>query len=183
MVQMNGNQTNNLPIQQNHTFGVFMTLYGTTFTFVLTSNFMLIYGFYKTSRPFTIITKLFIHLSISEEMFILSMLFNMIVSQINGVVIRLHYIIFFAILYLTLMISLFIFWTISFLRFLSIYKPMYQIETRTLYKALLIAGFVILLVVTGMVLGTLQIPTIVGIRILNSKICLLYTSPSPRDRG
>ena len=139
MVQMNGNQTNNLPIQQKHTFSVSMTLYGTTFTFVLISNFMLIYGFYKTSRPFTIITKLFIYLSISEEMFILSMLFNMVVSEINGVVTRLHYIIFFATLYLTLIISLFTFWIISFLRFLSIYKPMYQ-------------------------------------------ICLLYTSPSPRDK-
>ena len=170
MVQMNGNQTNNLPIQQKHTFSVSMTLYGTTFTFVLISNFMLIYGFYKTSRPFTIITKLFIHLSISEEMFILSMLFNMVVSEINGAVTRLHYIISFATLYLTLIISLFTFWIISFLRFLSIYKPMYRIKTRTIYKSLLIAGFVSLLVVTGMVLGTLPIPTIDGMRNLNSKI-------------
>ena len=34
--------------------------------FVVTSNLMLIYGFYKTSRTFTIITKLFIYLSLVD---------------------------------------------------------------------------------------------------------------------
>ena len=40
--------------------------YGFLTVFVLTTNLMLIYGFYKTSRPFTIITKLFIYLSMVD---------------------------------------------------------------------------------------------------------------------
>ena len=40
--------------------------YGLLTVFVLTTNLMLIYGFYKTSRPFTIITKLFIYLSLAD---------------------------------------------------------------------------------------------------------------------
>ena len=38
--------------------------------FVLTSNLMLIYGFYKTSRPFTLINKLFIYLSLVDIAYI-----------------------------------------------------------------------------------------------------------------
>ena len=40
--------------------------YGVIFLFILTSNLMLIYGFHKTSRPFTIVTKLFIYLSLID---------------------------------------------------------------------------------------------------------------------
>ena len=171
---MDGNKTDNEPSPnpQKHNFGVFMTLYGTSFLFVLTSNLMLIYGFYKTSRPFTIVTRLFIYLSISEDAFIFCMVFNKLVSELNGAMSYVHYIIFFAALYLIFIMSLLIFWTISFLRFLSIFKPMYRVKTRTIHKALLVQGLMSILAVTGIVLGTLTISTVDGLRALTSKISI-----------
>ena len=44
-------------------YQMYLSIYAVTFVFVLTSNLMLIYGFYKTNRHFKIITKLFIDLS------------------------------------------------------------------------------------------------------------------------
>ena len=117
MVQMNGNQTNNLPIQQKHTFSVSMTLYGTTFTFVLISNFMLIYGFYKTSRPFTTITKLFIYLSVVDIAMTLFKTFYAMQGFLNFKIPCLVVLLVYVLMEFTYIYGLCIFATISFLRY------------------------------------------------------------------
>ena len=102
-----------------------------TFIFVLVANSMLIYGFHKTSRPFTIVTKLFIYLSICEVAMITCILTAGVVLFVEGYTNHNLFIVLFLLIYLLTFSDLLIFWTISFLRFLSIYKPMYRFKTRT----------------------------------------------------
>ena len=132
---------------------MYVSLYGLTFIFVFTANMMLIYGFYKTSRPFKISTKLFIYLSICEMTSILCLVSYAAIRTTNGFTCRYHYIIINAFIYSTFLMALLIFWTISFLRFLSIFKPMYQIKTRTVYKMLLLEVFISLLMTTIITFG------------------------------
>ena len=130
---MDRNKTVNKPKIEVSTFSyLYLILYGTTLIFVITSNLMLIYGFYKTSRPFTITTKLFIYLSMVDIALVSCYVMDSGVVISGGLVTRFHFILFFAAVYAILVIDLFIFWTISFLRFLSIYKPMYRINTESI---------------------------------------------------
>ena len=112
-----------------------VTFYAITFVFVLTSNLMLIYGFYKTSRPFKIITKLFIYLSICDTALMMIVVLNFIGSMSNY---PLHKILSLVSIYSVCLMGLLIFWTISVFRFISIFKPMYQINTRKVNIFLLV---------------------------------------------
>ena len=114
-----------------------VSFYAVTLIFVLTSNLMLIYGFYKTSRPFTIITKLFIYLSFMDLTFLVISIIIYIFPEdkLNPKLFVALSISLFSSIYL---MDMFIFWTISFLRFLSIYKPMYRVKTRKVYNALMV---------------------------------------------
>ena len=151
---MDRNKTVNKPKIEVSTFSyLYLILYGTTLIFVITSNLMLIYGFYKTSRPFTITTKLFIYLSMVDIVLVSCYVMNSGIVISGGLVTRFHFILFFAAVYAILVIDLFIFWTISFLRFLSIYKPMYRINTESIYKILFLEVFISLLLAAGTVLA------------------------------
>ena len=123
--------------------------YAVTYVFILISNLMLIYGFYKTSRPFTIITKLFIYLSLVDVSWVsCSVVDSGIVS--NGLPLpRYYFIIIFASVYSIIVLDQLILWTISFLRFLSIHKPMYRVNTRTVNKALVVEVFISFLIMTS----------------------------------
>ena len=116
--------------------------YTVTFLFVLVANSMLIFGFYKTSRPFTIVTKLFIYLSICEVVQILCLTFvsvAMTMELSRGFSLEDHWYKFcHFIIYPSVLMASLIFWTISFLRFLSIYKPMYRVKTQTVHKILMV---------------------------------------------
>ena len=152
---------------------VHVFLYGMTFAFILTADLMLIFGFYKTSRPFTIITKLFICLSICEITLLSLYLINAIVLEVIGSMARYHFIILYALVYLIFVTGLLIFWTISFLRFQSIYKPMYRIKTRTVYKILLLEFTVTVLAASGLSCGyALWIPNLDELTRVNSKVVL-----------
>ena len=108
-----------------------------TIVFILTSNLMLIYGFYKTSRSLTIVTKLFIYLSKTDITFILVMVVLFFVKK-SGLNPRLFNALTNGLLYSIFIMDMLIFWTISFLRFLSIYKPMHRVKTRRIHIALLV---------------------------------------------
>ena len=109
-------------------------------TFVLTTNLMLIYGFYKTSRPFTIITKLFIYLSVVDNaMIFLRTLYafqEYLTWQfpcylIHTIVVLMEF------LYLY---GLDIFATISFLRYWSIYRPLHSIKEAHLLISIIVGA-------------------------------------------
>ena len=102
----------------------YASFYSVTVVFILTTNLMLIYGFCKTSRPLTIITKLFIYLSVVDMMFMSVLITIFIVSKTEIDPISLEAITN-ASIYFVFLMDTFIFWTISFLRFLSINKPIY----------------------------------------------------------
>ena len=149
------NKTGNEQIHKTSLIYMYVILYGLTFVFVFTANMMLIYGFYKTSRPFKIVNKLFIYLSISEMVFILCLVLNLVIFTLKGNnnISSYHYIIFYGFVYFMLTVALLVFWTISFLRFLSIFKPMYQMKTRTVYKILTLEALISFLASSVMILG------------------------------
>ena len=119
--------------------------YLATIIFILITNLMLIYGFYKTSRPFTIVTKLFIYLSIVDiALTVIYVLFN-VLTFFLGENIKINFAIAWAVYYTIEFVRLLVFWTISFLRFLSIFKPMFRAKTRTIYIILLLEDVVGLL--------------------------------------
>ena len=148
----------------------YTALYGTSFLFVLTSNLMLIYGFYKTSRPFTIITKLFICLAICQLTVTLILVPNIICIVWIGVS-RLHYILFIAFIYLAVLMDLFTLLTISFLRFLTIFKPLYRVKTRTVYKILYLEFLVSVLAASSMFLGNIiLVSEVIQVKMISYKI-------------
>ena len=136
---INENNTAVYDLKQNMNYPIFSTLYGTTLLFILIANIMLIYGFYKTSRPFTTTTKLFIYLSFCEISLTSSMLLGgtFLASKSSLLTSRVTYMAIFGSIFFTTFMDLFIFWTISFLRFISILKPLYPIENRTVNRILL----------------------------------------------
>ena len=101
--------------------------YGILLIFVLTSNFMLIYGFYKTSRPFTIITKLFIYLSLVDITSNL-VLISYISSTLLDLLTCLAVFFIFACIQFVYLLCILIFATISFMRYWSIKRPLYPID-------------------------------------------------------
>ena len=150
-----GNKTGNKQIQQTPTFNIYASSsYGMTFVFVFITNIMLVCGFYKTSRPFKIVNKLFVYLSICEVAFIFCFVLNSFIFTLKGNNISsYHYIIFYGFVYFILTVALLVFWTISFLRFLSIFKPMYQMKTRTVYKILILEALISFSTSLVMILG------------------------------
>ena len=122
------------------------------FAFVLTSNLMLIYGFYKTSRPFTIVTKLFIYLSLCDIAMIslrtlyafqafLDIQLPCMLAHILVVLME------FAYLY-----GVVIFATISFLRYRSIVKPLHSINAKQILVALAVQA-----IVCGLLAGSILV--------------------------
>ena len=165
-------KTSNEQIQQISLFYMYISLYGLTFVFVFTANMMLVYGFYKTSRPFKIVTKLFIYLSTCEVVLIFCLLLNSVILTLKGRFISdYHHIIFYVFVIVIIVTTLLIFWTISFLRFLSIFKPMYRIKIRTIYKILLIEVSTSFLVAITIQLGYILCSTFV-FNVVSSKIIL-----------
>ena len=99
---------------------------------------MLIYGFYKTSRPFTIITKLFIYLSlmdialVSLTGFYTSLsIFDMDISCSSVYIMA-------SLIRFVFYLALAIFATISFLRYWSIKKPLHSIEANRIVFVLIV---------------------------------------------
>ena len=104
--------------------------------FVQTSNLMLIYGLYKTSRPFTIVTKLFIYLSLTDIVLNLVIILYTTSALLYSMSCLAVYLTF-TFMQLAYLLGIFIFATISFLRYWSIKKPLHSIETRHLVIALI----------------------------------------------
>lgn len=113
-----------------------------TSVFLLTSNLMLIYGFCKTNRTFKTVTKLFIYLSTVDIAFMMVMSALYIVLKVAKLDRKFFDALTNASMFSIFIMDTFIFWTISFLRFLSIYKPIYQVKTRMVHIALLIELFI-----------------------------------------
>ena len=111
--------------------------------FVLTTNLMLIYGFYKTSRPFTIITKLFIYLSMVDITHNLMTIFYLSLSfiELNNLPCLVIYLLV-ATMEFTYYLGYAIFATVTFLRYWSITNPLHPLETRQIIVALIIQAFV-----------------------------------------
>ena len=109
---------------------------------ILTSNLMLIYGFYKTSRPFSIITKLFIFLSLVDIAMIVSRTFYTIQGFFNFRIpcIVVHILV--VLMEFTYIYGLGIFATISFLRYWSIKKPLHTISASRLTIVLAVQAIV-----------------------------------------
>ena len=123
-----------------------------TIVFVLTTNLMLIYGFYKTSRPFTIVTKLFIYLSVADIAYILLRTFYMAQGFLNFKLPCLMVyivIVFMEFAYTTGIVT---FATISFLRYWSIKKPLNTINTSRIIFVLIVQA-----VFVGLLSGSLLI--------------------------
>ena len=102
--------------------------YGILLIFVLTSNFMLIYGFYKTSRPFTIITKLFIYLSLVDIAYISFVTLSTTLSFLDSVIPCWFIYLISVIIQFMYFQGLSTFATISLLRYQSIKKPLNSIN-------------------------------------------------------
>ena len=117
---------------------LYFAFVGGIFLFVLVANSMLIYGFHKTSRPFTIVTKLFIYMSICDTIMVSFYLLSYAIFIIGNHIDEVYYAVARTVYYWIEFTNLFLFWTISFLRFLSIYKPMYRFETGIVNKILVI---------------------------------------------
>ena len=103
--------------------------------FMLTTNLMLIYGFYKTSRPFTIITKLFIYLSLvdiimmlSRTLYLLQVFLEMSPLMLSIVADLIDF---------SYSYGIAVFATISFLRYRSIKKPLHSIKPRRIMMVLI----------------------------------------------
>ena len=118
----------------------------TTFTFVVITNTMLIFGFYKTSkkphaqqqRPhLSTTTKLFIYLSIIEMALVGVMVPTMFTLNKQGVHVAFNVTAYTA-MYLLSFIELVTLSTISFLRFVSIFKPLCRVESRYIVRALVL---------------------------------------------
>ena len=106
--------------------------YGTTFLFIIISNLMLIYGFHKASRPFTIVTKLFIYLSIVDIVLgstIFSYCFQLFFNIDFPCFVKLAHILMMQFSYF---LGICIFGTISFLRYWSIRKPLHAVGIRSI---------------------------------------------------
>ena len=93
--------------------------------FISTSNFMLIYGFYKTSRPFTIITKLFIYLSVVDIVYILFTTVYAFLDSPECWLISIFYVL----TELPYFLGITVFAIISLLRYRSIRKPLHSINS------------------------------------------------------
>ena len=120
--------------------------------FVLTSNLMLIYGFYKTSRPSTIITKLFIYLSMVDIAYHLLYITNMALLELLGLLLSCWVIYLYSfLLQFVNILGLSIFATISFLRHWSIKKPLHSINGNQICIALIVQ-----VIVCGVFVGVLM---------------------------
>ena len=143
-----------LYIGRNHTFQkqsqVFERLnkiylgisYGLLTVFVITTNLMLIYGFYKTSRPFTIITKLFIYLSLVDIIVSLIVIIYITLTFLNYPLACLMVFVIIFLLQLIYFLDISIFMTISFLRYRSIRKPLHSINANRI-TMLMIVQFIV----------------------------------------
>ena len=138
--------------------------------FISTSNFMLIYGFYKTSRPFTIITKLFIYLSIVDTLFIMFTTLYIFIIFLDSLECWVIYLVAFTSQFLYFL-DISIFATISFLRCLSIKKPLHSINSNRLTFVL-----IVLIIVCGLTSGSLFVVFFVGEN-LKEKLKINYSLP------
>ena len=102
--------------------------------FISTSNFMLIYGFYKTSRTFTINTKLFIYLSVIDIAYIS---FTTLYTFADLVECWLISILDF-VMELAYFLGITVFATISLLRYRSIQRPLHSINSIRLIFILIV---------------------------------------------
>ena len=165
------NNTVALGLQQyGYCYPAYVSLYGTTFTFIVITNSMLIYGFHKTSRPFTTTTKLFIYLSLCEISLISCVFLSGFLFASES---RITYMIIFGSIYFCLFMDLFIFWTISFLRFISILKPLYPIENKTVNRILLLDIFISLLFPSAVIfIFIITDATAIGMLDINGKLTI-----------
>ena len=147
------------------------SFYAATLIFVLTSNLMLIYGFYKTSRPFTIITKLFIYLSLVDIDAITIVVLVYAIPKVTKLDPSFFIALANALIFPTFFMEMFIFWTISFLRFLSIYKPMYRVKTRKVYFFLLVE-FLISFLIGIVIFWTYMSVTFTKLQLINTKMSI-----------
>ena len=153
------------------------SFYAATLIFVLTTNLMLIYGFYKTSRPFTIITKLFIYLSVVDIIYTIIAIKVYIFSRTEFVNHKLFPALAMALLISIFVLEMLIFWTISSLRFLSIYKPMYRVKSAKVYIVLLIellSSFLIAIAILWIYNLTIQVITITLIVSVVLQLVMLF---------
>ena len=111
----------------------FLIPYSVIYLFILISNLMLIYGFHKTSRPFTIVTKLFTYLSMIDIILGSTTLFYCVQSFLNIDLPCFVDLAVLAIMQFSNFLEIFIFGTISFLRYWSIRKPLHTVGIKSIF--------------------------------------------------
>ena len=161
-------------------------------------NILLIYGLHRTSRPFSMPTTMFFLISLTDLLNTLLPLIEKILNAINENYSNTNLICFLITLisflrWLTYFIQVILLGFLSTLRFISIYRPLVIITTKKLTISLVMAftlscGLNLCIFVMDYV--EMQKETMIlvyiydnflFIMILYITICLLYTSPSPRD--
>ena len=129
------------PLLQN---GTVTPIKNVKYVYVLTglsflANMVLIYGFFKTSRPFSIVTKLFIYLSVSDAM--TGVGFSL-TTGIMTYMIKEKYCITLLVLWgfnqFQFLFGTSVFLTISVLRFIALRWPLKRIRTRYVYYFMIV---------------------------------------------
>lgn len=134
--------------------------YGLLTVFVLTSNLLLIYGFYKKSRPFTIITKLFIYLSLIDIVYILFTTLYTFLAFSDSLLSCWIIYLFSAIIQFTYFLGISTFATISFLRYWSIKRPLYSINAGQIFLILIVQ-----VIVFGLLAGGITVLFFFGVNL------------------
>ena len=125
--------------------------YGATFLFILISNMMLIYGFHKTSRPFTIVTNIFIYLSMVDIVLGSTKFFYSFQSFLNIDLPCFVELLQIMVMQFSYFLGICVFGTISFLRYWSIKKPLHSFDTRNILIVLAIEIVICILLVASTV--------------------------------
>ena len=133
------------PIQHN---GTVTPIKNVKYIYVLTAlsflaNIMLIYGFYKTSRPFSIVTKLFIYLSVSDAL--TGVGFSLTTGTMMYMIKKKYcfvLLVLWGFNHFQFMFGTSVFLTISVLRFIALRWPLKRIRARYVYYFMVAQFFV-----------------------------------------
>jgi len=146
--------------------------------YVMMSNIMLIYGLYKTNRKLTLTKKLFVYLScVDLILIIVSFIITTVIYYGNN----LSYNIRFAFTSISMSLGLLsfeIFWTISTIRYLSIKKPLLQINTLFVNLALTLEFLLVVLFGNFHFISTRQ-TNATSLMVMNVLLTIVYTIGLP----
>ena len=143
------------------------------FTVVFVLNLMLIFAFYKTSRPFSVTAKLFIYLSIIDLIGVTSFITNLLLVTFNEQMTCALFLSIFSFSQFVMFTGTYLFCTISVLRLISLRKPFLYIRMRYVYYALFVE---ILISTSSSFWSLLYIENQFGIRFMQTASIVVSTA-------